>query len=341
MPAGWAAAAAAVVGGVMQADAAGDAADQAAQGQANSLGLQREMFNKQNDQQQPYRQAGYNSLDEILRGFGLQPTGAGARAPGAGNLTAFGNGVPEDAFKQIAAQYGDRAPQVLAALQGAGKVGGPEQGYRVNVYKTPDVAKALEQFGPPPAPAANDPGQGSVGDGYFSHQFNAGDLNASMAPNWAFALDQGIKAGKNAGNLQTGLISGNTMKGIADYTLAKSGDLYQQAYNNYTANQSNIFNRLSTVAGLGSAANQQSAGLAASIAPAAGNAAAGIGAAQAAGTVGQANALSGAANNALGWYQLNNLTGGNNSSSNYQYTPQSGQNLTSAFGGSSVAQGFD
>ncbi len=327
MPAGWAAAAAAVVGGVMQADAAGDAADQAAQGQANSLALQREMFNKQNDQQGPYRQAGYTGLDQILKGFGLPQTGYGNQVAGARNLTAYGNGVPEDALKTIAAQYGENSAQVLDAIKQAKVIGTPEDGYRTNVYKTSDIYKALQPFGEPTpiGPVAAGTGDQGVQEGYFAHQFGANDLNANLAPNWAFSLQQGINAGKNAGNLQTGLISGNTMKGLADYTLAKSGDLYQQAYNNYTANQSNIFNRLSTLAGLGSAANQQSSGLAGSLAPSMGQAAGNIGAAQAAGTVGQASALSGAANIALVWYQLSNLNRPASNSSNYnasgQFTP--------------------
>lgn len=142
---------------------------------------------------------------------------------------------------------------------------------------------------------------------YFNHQFNAGDLNANMAPNWKFALDQGIGATKNAANLQTGVLSGNALKGIADYTLNKSGDLYQQAFNNYSQNQSNIYNRLSNLAGLGGQAAQTNATAGTAAAQAAGNFGTQAGAAQAAGTVGMANNLSGGLTNAASWYALPNI----------------------------------
>jgi len=139
---------------------------------------------------------------------------------------------------------------------------------------------------------------------YFNHQFNAADLNANLAPNWKFALDQGIGATKNAANLQTGVLSGNALKGIADYTLNKSGDLYQNAFNNYSQNQSNIYNRLSNLAGLGGQAAQTNAQAGTSAAQSAGNFGTQAGAAQAGGTVGMANNLAGGLTNAASWYTL-------------------------------------
>jgi hypothetical protein len=144
---------------------------------------------------------------------------------------------------------------------------------------------------------------------YFTHQFNAQDLNANLAPNYQFMLDQGLGAVRNQANATGGLISGNTLKGINDYAQNYAQNAYQQAFNNYTANQTNIFNRLSNIAGLGQTANANvgQAGTAIS-----GNAAQSMmnaGASQAAGTIGGANALSGALQNALGWYFLPQLMG--------------------------------
>jgi len=138
----------------------------------------------------------------------------------------------------------------------------------------------------------------------FTHSFNASDLNANMAPNYQFQLDQGLGAVKNAGNLQTGLVSGNTMKGINDYAQNYASGAYQNAFNNYSANQTNIFNRLSNIAGLGQTANANVGTVGATTAGNAGNAQQAAGAAQAAGTVGSANAVTGGLNNALGWYSL-------------------------------------
>lgn len=138
----------------------------------------------------------------------------------------------------------------------------------------------------------------------FNHQFNAQDLKTNLAPNYKFQLQQGQNAVRNMGNLQTGLISGNTLRGLENYTQDYAGNAYQQAFQNYNTQQSNIFNRLSTVAGLGSSANAITANAGTTAAGNAGNAMIAGGAAQAAGTVGAANAFAGGANNALGWYTL-------------------------------------
>lgn len=150
----------------------------------------------------------------------------------------------------------------------------------------------------------------------FTHQFNAGDLNANLAPNYAFQLGQGQGAIQNAANLQTGLVSGNAMKGLEDYTQNYAQNAYQNAFSNYSANQTNIFNRLSNIAGLGQTANANVGNVAASISPGIAQTMVGSGAAQAAGTMGQANAITGGGNNAMGWYGLNQIMNNGGTSAN-------------------------
>ncbi len=167
-------------------------------------------------------------------------------------------------------------------------------------------------------PSANS----GITPGQFTHTFDANDLKTNLAPNYQFQLDQGLGAVKNAGNLQTGLLSGNTLKGINDYAQNFAGNSYQQAFNNYNAGQTNIFNRLSTIAGLGTTANQTTGQTSAQISGNVANTT--VGAAQAAGsgTVGAANAIGSGVNNAVSWYALNNLlkptgTGGGQTYDNY------------------------
>lgn len=144
----------------------------------------------------------------------------------------------------------------------------------------------------------------------FEHSFNASDLNANLAPNYQFQLDQGLGALKNAENTRTGYLSGNALKGINDYAQQYAGGAYQQAFQNYTANQTNIFNRLSNIAGLGQTANQATGAAGTAAAQGIGAAQQAGGAAQAAGTVGSANAITGGLNNALGWYTLPQILNG-------------------------------
>jgi len=101
--------------------------------------------------------------------------------------------------------------------------------------------------------------------------------------------------------------AGNTLRGLNDYAQNFAGNAYQQAFNNYNAQQTNIFNRLSTIAGLGQTSNQTTATTGAQIAGNVGNAQMAAGAANAAGIVGSANALTQGGSNALGWYTYNQL----------------------------------
>lgn len=151
----------------------------------------------------------------------------------------------------------------------------------------------------------------------FTHSFDANDLKTNLAPNYQFQLDQGLGAVKNAGNLQTGLLSGNTLKGINDYAQNFAGNAYQNAFANYNTNQTNIFNRLSSIAGLGQTANANTGDQSVQAAGNIGNAQIASGAAQAAGTVGSAGAINSGINNALGWYSLPQLMNGGGGSGGF------------------------
>jgi hypothetical protein len=127
--------------------------------------------------------------------------------------------------------------------------------------------------------------------GEMSHQFNNADLTSNLAPNYQFQLGQGLGAVNNQMNLTGGVNSGNTLKAINDYAQNFAGNAYQNAFNNYQTQQGNIFNRLSTIAGLGNSANQTTAQTGATTAGNAGNAMIAGGQSQAAGTMGMGNAL--------------------------------------------------
>ena len=199
---------------------------------------------------------------------------------------------------------------VAVAVAGAGLVGGVIQGNaaqkaaqtqadanaRAQQQLLETGQKASQQFDP-----YTQLGQSSVNAlnqnlPYFQHQFNNQDLNAQLAPNYAFQLQQGQGATNAAANATGGMVGGNALKGLQDYTQNYAQGAYQNAFNNYNANQTNIYNRLNGIANLGfqgatGAANAQ-LGVGSNIA----QLTQGIGQAQAAGQVGQANAYAGAAN---------------------------------------------
>jgi hypothetical protein len=158
---------------------------------------------------------------------------------------------------------------------------------------------------------------GSMND-QFTHSFNAQDLQSNLAPNYQFQLDQGIGATKNLANASGGLLSGNTLKGINDYAQNYAGNAYQQAFNNYNSQQTNIYNRLSNLAGLGQTANQTTAQSGTQAASNAGNFLTSGAAAQAAGQVGIANSINSGIGNYLGWNAYNSAGSVGGSPSNAQ-----------------------
>lgn len=145
--------------------------------------------------------------------------------------------------------------------------------------------------------------------GSLMHQFNADDLKSNLAPNYDFVLKQGLGATTNAGNAAG--FSGNTLKGINDYVQGYAGNAYQQAFSNYTANQTNIYNRLASLANLGQTANQVTGVLGATNTLNANNFATSGAAANAAGIVGTANAFTNGFGNYAGWNYLNGSSSSN------------------------------
>lgn len=142
--------------------------------------------------------------------------------------------------------------------------------------------------------------------GSMTHTFDAADLKNGLSPNYDFQLQQGLGAVNNQASVGGGLVGGNALKGINDYAQGTAANAYQQAYNNYNTNQTNIFNRLSNIAGLGQTSNGQTAQAGTTLAGNIGSAQLAGGASQAAGIVGSSNALSSGLTNAASMYSYGN-----------------------------------
>jgi hypothetical protein len=73
---------------------------------------------------------------------------------------------------------------------------------------------------------------------YFNQQFSNQDLNAQLAPNYAFQLQQG-QAGQNAASNATGgFVGGNAQQALSQFTQNYAQNAYQNAFTNFT-NQKN------------------------------------------------------------------------------------------------------
>lgn len=132
-----------------------------------------------------------------------------------------------------------------------------------------------------------------------------------QSPGYAFQMQQGQDAIMNNASRTGGVDSGNTLKALDQYSQGLANQNYQQAQQNYTANQTQQYNMLAGLSTQGlagaNALNNVQTNLTGNIA----NAQVGMGNAQAAGTVGSYNALSsglGGAANSLGAYLYNQGT---------------------------------
>lgn len=147
-----------------------------------------------------------------------------------------------------------------------------------------------------------------TGTGYLTHQFNADDLNANLAPNYEFMKNQGLGATTQALNVGGG--GSNVARGAIKFAEDYAGNAYQSAFNNYLTQRTGIYNTLAGIAGLGQVAQGATNAAGQNYATNAGNLGVGAATASAGGTVGAANAITGGISNAANTYALSNLLGG-------------------------------
>jgi hypothetical protein len=206
---------------ILGSNAAQSGANAQSQAAQAGIDLQKQIFNTINQQQAPYRTAGYNALNQ-LGGLG---SGSYQQYDAAGNPTTMGTGT-----------------------------------------------------------------------GYLTKQFGPADLQAGLAPNYDFMLQQGQMANQRAANVAGGGLGGNALQGLQNYTQNYAGNAYQNAFNNYQSQRTGIYNTLAGIAGIGQTGQSQTNTAATNMANANTSLGVGSAASQAAGQVGSATAYG----NALG-----------------------------------------
>lgn len=145
--------------------------------------------------------------------------------------------------------------------------------------------------------------------------YTAEDFAQGIDPGYQFRLAQGQKAFENQANRGGGLISGNVLQGMQDYTQGQASQEFGNAFARNSATQTNIFNRLKTIADMGLGATGTTADLATKTGESMGSAAIAGAQAQGAGQIGAAkaygNTLQGIANYAtMPYYMQPAQTGG-------------------------------
>jgi hypothetical protein len=219
--------------GLLQANAATNAADIQAAAADRATAIQQRNFDIINAQQAPYRGAGYGALNK-LAGMGSGQT-----------------------------QMYDETGKPIGAVTGA--------------------------------------------TDYLTRQFSPEDFAAGIDPGYAFRLQQGQMANQRAANVGGGALSGNTLRGLQDYTQGLASQEYGNAFNRFQTQRQNIYNTLAGIAGIGQAGQTATNTAGTNLANAASQLGVGAAGAQAAGLTGQTNALANTAQNVIGNYTLASL----------------------------------
>lgn len=131
----------------------------------------------------------------------------------------------------------------------------------------------------------------------FTQQFGPEQLARYLDPSMDFRMRYGTKATERLGNVGGSAISGNTLRALTEFGQDLASTEYANAFNRAQTEPTNIFNRLSNIAGLGQNAVNTGVQAQQAFGNQASNIITGQAAAGAAGQVGAANAYSGALGN--------------------------------------------
>lgn len=300
MPAGWAAAAAAVVAAgsaYMQSEAADDATHAQTEASNNAINAQTTQANQARTDTAVARSAGNAATTRLRALLGLGPET---------------QTKPRARDEWIAANYPGSQPgggSLTGGLGGVGTVGGvgvtpglqkltPDQGYQ----------DYLNKFVPEEVPGAFD--ANSTGNSPLLRKFTADDFAADPVAQAGlkFGLDRGTE-GINSRATASGMYdSGATLKALTQFGNDYGSTKVNDSYNRFIQDQSNTFNKLSGLAGSGQVATGQVLSSGTNAANNVSNELTGAGNARAAGVVAGANAWGNAgtgAVNAYGNYQSN------------------------------------
>ncbi|HET7832360.1 MAG TPA: hypothetical protein VFK88_05295 [Gallionella sp.] len=96
---------------------------------------------------------------------------------------------------------------------------------------------------------------GTSPGGALVRPFSMADFQAD--PGYGFRISEGEKGIQRAASAHGGLYSGATLKALSRFNQDTASGEYGNAYNRYNNNQSNDFNRLASIAGLGQTATNQ------------------------------------------------------------------------------------
>lgn len=273
----WAAAAA-VGGALIGADASRSASNKQVDAANRATDLQKQMYDQTRADQAPYRDVGYSALDRLSVLLGLSGNAPGTQQP------------MQRTEAQLRAALAPRYADNPAGLDAA-----------VKSWQDREAANVAEW-------KKNGGVDGVAGFGDLTKTFTGADLQND--PGYQFRLQQGTDAIENSRAASGGLFSGAAGKALTEYGQGFASQEFGNAYNRFNNDQSNLFNRLSGLSGTGQTANQQVAQAGKNYANQAGQNMIGAGNAQAANSLAQGNIWGNLLNQGAAGFGRSGMSGG-------------------------------
>lgn len=221
---------AAAIGAAGSLSAAGTQADAQKQAAATQAG----MFNTLVGQEQPFLQGGYGAESALNY---LMGTGT----PAPANNTAGPPGIDPSSGFQIGA--GGSINQMLPG--GSGVPLNALMGGRATWQQ------GMPGTGTAPQPGANFAATSGLPAGYLTETFNPTQAQLEAYPGYQFQLQQGDLALQSANSANGSALSGPALKSLMSFNQGLAASNYGNYFNQFQTQQTNIFNRLSAIAGMG------------------------------------------------------------------------------------------
>lgn len=295
----------AVVGGAVSAYGASEAADAQGDAAAAANGMTQRQYDQTRADQRGYRERGdaaANQLQYLLGLEGATPGNALTRE----NLLGVGNSMNQELYDSNADYRSawDAIDAEHRAAFGRGFTGSSDmEAVRGDLARRlgPQLEQARLQR--EQQRMARDNGDGAFGS--LSRRFGMADFKTD--PGYAFRQAEGLKGVNNSAAARGGLLSGAALKAASKFNSDFASNEYGNAYNRFTNDQNNTYNRLAGIAGTGQTATNFVGQAGANMATQVGNNLMGAGNARASGYVGMANAVNGAIGTGFNAYQNNQL----------------------------------
>lgn len=306
MPAGWAAAAAAVGGALISADAANSASNKQQSASRAALDAQQRQTDLSRLDTAPYRDAGSASMYALKRKLGLP----GSADPNDPRLTAIRDSLIGNADAQHQAKYGMSIFDQESGLSAPGERAKFDDQIR---------NQAQQQF----AAQYGDPSTASPDGGELNRQFTVNDFwkDPVTSLGYQFGLDEGRKGLDRMAGAHGLRNSGATLKALTRFGEDYAGSKAAESKSRFMGDQDSAFNKFASIAGLGQVATANQGNQAGQAAMNMGNIMTAEGNARGAASIAKGNAFGQGFNTVGNWWNQQNTMNKMNQPQQQNQTP--------------------